>query len=94
MRRVLYALLLLTGCSLNPQPLPPDERNNAGTSADAGGQYANETGAPPTEDAGVKGDGGNDSSLGFDANESDANDAGVDAPGDALDEAMPECGVD
>lgn len=76
-------------CTLNPQPLPPDDERStfspgdAGSNAD-GGTFNGDPTTPPTSDAGAPvphGEGGADGSDGGDAG-SDGGDGGI---GDASD---------
>ncbi len=69
--------LLAAGCSLNPQPLPPDLTADSGSTT-----YGN--------DAAAGGDGANGPDAGKGADASDASDGGLDAneAGDASDGAL------
>lgn len=89
----IFAALAAAGafvaCTLNPQPLPPDDERStfspgdAGSNAD-GGTFNGDPTTPPTSDAGAPvphGEGGADGSDGGDAG-SDGGDGGI---GDASD---------
>jgi hypothetical protein len=99
MRAMLSALVVLavTGCSLNPQPLPPDAPDAAGAVTDNpgadGGKPSQKTDASFDNEGGAGG-----GSDGGDANEVDS-DAGLPegggdgATGDAANEAGPGDGA-
>ena len=92
---ILAAAAATTACSLNPQPLPPEDTN--GFNADAGAtKDSSTTGAdaatPPTDDAGLDGSVTSDAAPDGHA---DAGDAGLDAgdagdAGDAAEDAVTE----
>jgi hypothetical protein len=76
-------MFLCVGCSLNPQPLPPD-RDNGG---DAGNTTLTADSAAPQEDGSFKGDAGGVEDAAMDATIDASSDAPSDASADVVDES-------
>ena len=79
-RRVLLFLAVVSGCSLNPQPLPPDDKEGTFAAPDGGVSRGDDDSAAPPSDGSMSADAGSDA---MDA--SDAVDAPVDAGSDGDD---------
>jgi hypothetical protein len=76
-------------CTLNPQPLPPDDERSSFGPGDASGSsdsgsFTNDPLSPPNQDAGAPAPNNGDGGTGGDGDGGDAGDAGPDG-GDAGD---------